>query len=325
MPSGWYGGLVPLPSRSSQRRRPSALLGWSQALTPWRTCYVGYWERPLPWASSIRSSASVGTSIPFELSKVEFSDRDSALRFVRRRGLLGYSGHRDLLGDSFEFIWWHAQTIRRIPGVYDALQSGSAGELTEALDVMAPITNKYGFDLRVGPYISMISVVEYRGGGGSLGASPLGPSNTALNNSLHDKNTALDLISRVLSDNIGQPYAMVHRNGAEYLFDDSAPPIESLARSFIFESLSECAWWHLADFIVDRGRLGRCRGCNSYFRRTDARQEFCPAPDGQTHRRKGIQAQATSLCASNYRMQKWREKVRAKRASGQGRAPAGVP
>lgn len=86
--------------------------------------------------------------------------------------------------------------------------------------------------------------------------------------------------------------------------------------------LNETDYLHfpLANFIVHRGRLGRCRGCNSYFRRTDSRQEFCPAPDGHKHndKREGVQVQATSLCASNYRMRKWREKERAERGSGHG-------
>ena len=77
-------------------------------------------------------------SLPFELAKVEYWDKEGALSFVRKWGLLGVDRLQDdaekahFGGDPLEFIWAHAHTIQNVLSLYDALQIDDFSKLNAA-------------------------------------------------------------------------------------------------------------------------------------------------------------------------------------------------
>jgi hypothetical protein len=244
------------------------------------------------------------SQLPFELAKVNFGDREGALRFVREWGLLGYdrlidhSEKKARIGDPFEFIWWHARTIDRLLTLHDALSKDDPDILEATLDRIAPQhetsqTNRLGEPIigRTFTGIQGASLEQQQGYAGNYESEKL---------------HSLQIITGFTGSNIAGIYGAVHIHGM--LFPD-VPPLENLAMGFFFESLIEGVWWHLARHLTGQVRLAICDGCGNYFERRDKRQRFCPPPADRIRAyERGDILKAESRCAISARVSKHRNK-----------------
>jgi hypothetical protein len=94
--------------------------------------------------------------LPFELVRVDFGDKDTALNFVHKWGMLGYeillpeSERTAAYGwyndDPLEFIWCQGYTVRHVLTLYEALCHDDSGELANAMTAIAEPTQfpQYG-------------------------------------------------------------------------------------------------------------------------------------------------------------------------------------
>jgi hypothetical protein len=256
--------------------------------------------------------------LPFELAKVRRNDESATLEFVSKWGLLGFdrlisgAGLKHRLGDPLDFIWWHAETIRNVLRIYEALKSEEFLKLRQVLDEVSPLASPLVQPSVPGPYeprtnftgdplfertFTGITLVEFKE-----------ERSTTLGEEDHESDTyfALSVIDKFIHGNISGIQPMMYMKG---MFRQDLRPLDQIALGFTFTSLIEGIWWHLARYVTDQRDIAICKYCGHYFERTDKRQQFCPPPPEHRDEVAGsIRRRAQSLCANRYRLKKHRSK-----------------
>lgn len=252
--------------------------------------------------------------LPFELASIGFGDVDAALKFVTQWGLLGFPNNRlrgglklenvmhplqadgtplfknglsSFDGEPLEFIWLHARQIRTVLHLAKAVQDQDVDALAEAQANMRSDANPTCRYYQVIPRDYMwFYLVGYSRGGITLHQD--GPQ------------AALSIIGSVLSRNLkGIEIGVESRGSAEM-------GLSGLGRTIRWDALIQVIYWHLFNHIVEGGHpLAICRECGSYYVRTDARQQFCPATElDRSEAKIGLRNRAQSQCALRFRMKK---------------------
>ena len=204
--------------------------------------------------------------LPFEFAKLQRGDEDALLKFVRQWGRLGYSEFQEHSKDEpIEWVWTHSETVRFILDYLEMLQAAHSAEApayASESQLLSALSQKL---------VAKIAVREH-----TASRNPEVPAS---------EREAARLVRGVLEGNLSRvvPHILYRRNG-------------TFQRSFGCDTLIEHIYWHLT-FVADGSyRTGRCKECDHYFRRGDARQEFCPSPTG-----------GQSLCGKRYHTRKWRK------------------
>jgi hypothetical protein len=264
-------------------------------------------------------------TMPFELARVDFGDKDSALDFVHARGLLGFKmllpeSDRGQGGwyddDPLEFIWVHAVTVRHVLKLYEALRQNEPSKLADAMKAVAEPTHfpDYGEDVpdhvRGAPWwanadgITIFNPRYWVPAFGDVAADPpVGYS---------PEEIAAETISDFISSNLSgiQSTVLVRDPAWKYGADGATdPPASMLSSVNLFDSLVQAVWWHLANFVTGGKDIAKCNECGDYFARTDKRQEFCPRPEWQVQEVKmRIRQRAVSVCGTRHRTRENRKK-----------------
>ena len=262
------------------------------------------------------------TYLPFELAKVEFGNTESALNFVRTWGLLGLSRlpHRVEKrwgGDPVEFIWWHAKSMRDAITLYELLMEKDPVGLSSALDKVMPYVRYDGdsdsnYEERACTYIALNERKEYRGDRRRLDSD----GNPIYNPGIREEHfiewdafEAIKFITKVVSSNIERLSSSLYMRGGGIIRRGESFPRLNLGLSYFADSLVETIWMLAAYTFSDRVEVGRCQYCGHFFKRTDKRQRFCPAPEIHVNEVKlGIRNRAQSLCNMKARDKRRRAK-----------------
>jgi hypothetical protein len=254
--------------------------------------------------------------LPFELAKVNFEDEAGALAFVHQWGLLGYDllidqSEQIRLGDPLEFIWWHARAIRNLMKLYDALGRNDPKRIRVALEGVTILIGADRPQRATGRHSGPARIIRGRAFEGISGGNKkliyFDFADYQDQPDYHDdKMHAVNLITTVIQWNISGIESTLYSRA--YRFDDESA-LDSLFMGFMFGSLIEGIWWHLARYVAGQGDIAICKGCDHYFERTDKRQQFCPPPEEHVlEAQHGIRQRAQSLCANRYRLKKHRAK-----------------
>lgn len=263
-------------------------------------------------------------SLPFELAKVEYGDKDGALTFVRKWGLLGVDRLQDAPekahfgGDPLEFIWPHAYTIQNMLRLHDGLQSNDFSKLNTA------------WQRFINPDVIIFEGDEGEQAGktwfacGSgiepyLGYDNLKGHRSSIEEGLHfaEGLPVVNAISEIVSSNIAGIRQAVYVNPG--ISEDSSEARVKQSRPWLsqryqVDTLVEAIWSHLANLVTSRSSIALCKECGAYFERSDKRQLFCPPPEDYFHS-KGTRV--VSLCSSRYQSRQYRVRKAKKQDSGQ--------
>lgn len=246
----------------------------------------GYRRKYLPLAYS---------SLPFELSKVEYGNKESALTFVHKWGFLGFnwmSGPEKVWhGEPLGFIWLHAKAMRDILAIFQALQDEDEDALIIALDACAPVIENPDKDLTI-----------YRNASLIVGANATAGYTVT---HLKGKPTAagISILTRVISDNIQDIHAVMYPT--DYGRDSGRVALDGLVLGFDFDTLVEAIWWHLGSVVSGRSTILKCKECGYYFKQEHRRQVFCPVEDWKKDATEP-RVRPQSACASRFHSRKTR-------------------
>lgn len=251
--------------------------------------------------------------LPFELTRVEPFDRESALTFVHKWGLLGYDQLTSELeiphyGDPVDLIWRHAYTISNVIALYDALYTGDTTAMAAAWEKLVrpdffpeyedDISERYHEEpwyacqegvVLFQPFIDKDVMTQWQ------------------SQELKDE-AAARAVTEIIESNIQGVRPILRVEPTEARPEGAAaPPVSRLSGSYTFRALIEGIWWHLSDYVTRQHEIARCKECDTYFQRTRKAQEFCPAPEEHVREVKsGVRTRAVSLCAQRYRTRKSR-------------------